>query len=95
MNTSEQSEAKERWRQERRRCEGYLESCNRDMRRVPWLAGLFVLVIPAGLVFGGLGVLLTGSATTALLALAAYLVSGHRKEYETRIRELDRRLSKP
>ncbi|MEO0459236.1 MAG: hypothetical protein AAF219_00245 [Myxococcota bacterium] len=95
MNTHERPDPKERWRQERRRCKGYLESCDRDMRRVPWLASLFVLVIPAGILFGGLGVLLSGAATAALLTLAVYLVSGHRQEYRARIRELDRRLSQP
>jgi len=70
----------------------YLESLDRDRRRAPYLAGLLLLTIPAGLLFGGIGVLLVILGTIATLVTAYYLLWGHKTEYQAKIRELEREI---
>lgn len=70
--------------------EQQLRSLSRDWRRLPYLGFLALLAIPAGYVWGALGVLIAIVGTGVIGAMSAYLVLGHRSEYEDKIRDLKR-----
>ncbi len=86
-------EQRQRLQEERDFCSRNLASCERDLRRVPWLGLLGLSVFPAGWYLGFLGVMLALLGTLLLVAFSVYLVTGHRAEYELRLAEFDRKLS--
>ena len=70
----------------------HLASLSRDQKRVPWLLALLVLAPPAGWWWGFKGVALVVIGTLFLLGSAAYLIWGHRSEYEQKLGEVSTEL---
>ncbi|MEM6533516.1 MAG: hypothetical protein AAF654_12905 [Myxococcota bacterium] len=79
--------------EDRQRCLQAIASCDRDMKRVPWLGWLGLSVIPAAWFLGPLGALASVLATGGLVAFSVYLVNGHREDYRGRLREIERKLA--
>jgi len=63
----------------------HMAKLHKDSKRVPLLALLFLLTIPAGIFWGFAGVLLVIFCTVLCLGSATYLVWGHKEEYRQRI----------
>ncbi|MEO1174554.1 MAG: hypothetical protein AAFX94_21240 [Myxococcota bacterium] len=78
--------------EDRDRCLRAIESCDRDMKRVPRLGWLALVVVPAAWFLGPLGALGSILAVGGLIAFSIYLVSGHREDYRSRLREIERKL---
>lgn len=87
-------EQRQRLRDERHWCAKNIASCERDLKRIPWLGLLGLSVIPAGWTLGFLGVMLALLGTVALVGFSVYLVTGHRAEYQLRLAEIDQKLAK-
>lgn len=66
----------------------HLESLRRDQRRVPWLLLGLLLTVPAGWWWGVKGAALVTIGTLILVGSAAYLIWGHRVEYEQKLAEV-------
>jgi hypothetical protein len=66
----------------------YLESLDRDARRVPWLGALALGALPAGYFWGVTIAALVVVGTVFLVGSAYYLIWGHRAEYVQKIAEL-------
>ncbi len=73
--------------------EKHLASLRRDWARLPYLLVLMSLAIPGGLVWGLKGVLFAVAGAAVITGIAAYLIHGHRTEYEGKIAQLRRDLS--
>lgn len=71
-----------------------LQSLERDWRRLPYIALLLLLAIPGGYFWGGLGALIAVVGTLIIGAISAYLVTGHKSEYEDKIRDLKKDLQR-
>jgi hypothetical protein len=65
----------------------HLARLYRDARKIPWLLLLALLAVPAGLVWGR-------TAAIFLVGSGYYLIWGHKGEYEQKIGELRRELSR-
>ncbi|MEL6545223.1 MAG: hypothetical protein AAFQ82_11405 [Myxococcota bacterium] len=73
-------------------CAQNLASCERDLKRIPWLGFLGFSVIPGGWYFGIPGIMTALLGTIGLLGFSVYLVNGHRADYRARMDELARKL---
>lgn len=70
-----------------------LKSLDSEKRMVPWLALLYVLVIPGAMWKGVLGVIVVLFATTVILGTAMYIQAGHRSEYMQRLEDTKKALA--
>lgn len=75
------------------RLQGQLDSLERDWRRIPWLSAFFLLVIPAGIVEGALGVALVILGVVTLMGVAAYLITVRKNEYRGEMDSIRRDLT--
>lgn len=74
-------------------CNAQLQSLERDWRRLPYIALLLLAVVPAGYVWGGMGAFIATVGTVVIAAISAYLIAGHKSEYEDKIRALKKDLA--
>ncbi|MCC6522567.1 MAG: hypothetical protein IT373_07890 [Polyangiaceae bacterium] len=65
-----------------------IEALSRDLRRVPYLGLGLVLVVPAAIYWGVIGALTAVGAVLGSAISAFYIVLGHRKEREDKVRAL-------
>lgn len=73
---------------------GNIAGLDRDRRRVPWLFLLAFFAIPIGIKWGALAALATVGFSVFFAVAGLYLISGHRAEYEEKIRDLEAELAK-
>lgn len=67
----------------------HLTSLERDWSRLPWVALLLVLGVPAKIYIGWLGAFVTLVMTAVIAGIAAYIITGHRLRYTNKLRELE------
>lgn len=67
----------------------HLASLESDWSRLPWVALLLVLGVPAKIYLGWLGTFVTIVMTAVIAGIAAYIITGHRLRYTNKLRELE------
>ncbi len=70
-----------------------LASLQRERARLPYLWLLALLAVPAGWLYGVIAALLVVVGAAVVFGLAAYLIEGHRAEYEGKLVALRRELA--
>lgn len=66
-----------------------LANCERDFARLPWVAAMLVLTIPAGIWVGRVGVFVVIAAFLFIAGVATYIIASHRLNFRTRVRALE------
>lgn len=67
---------------------------DREQRRIPWLAALLVLAVPAGFIWGALAVVFVVLCVIFLVSVWVYVVWAHRHEYRFELDQIRRDLRK-
>lgn len=67
----------------------HLASIDRDWSRLPWVALLLVLGVPARIYVGWLGAFVMVVMTAVIAGISAYIITGHRLRYTNKLRELE------
>lgn len=70
--------------------DGLLDGLQRDLTRIPWLLGLLVLAVPAGIFWSWVAFVFVVFSVLTLVGTSVYVTWGHQNEYRAE-RDLIRR----